>query len=322
MKRILFLPVFFLSLCLFGQSAYDEVYLVDKTKKIGIVKSIDEFQIIFQEKDNQEKTTIRLSIIWKILYSNGYEEVFNNPLPEDLIPSENGSKEKSKGVSKQVDSSVKSKSTGSKTTFADSGLLERLADNQDWRSLVGVDFGGFFPIIFGPSSWISAKDGLALYYGFGAEVALSIDPIKYLGISISQGYMSHQSYLPASEESSSRERISLINSPTTIKLNLYPKKDIILTGGFQFSTISISQSNPEITGQSMSGYTFGLGKLIPVGANKNYLSLTANFNSLNTDSFLFKLDRDKFPDLDPLELEFNSLQTVDIKLKFHFGIIK
>ncbi|WP_332913310.1 hypothetical protein [Algoriphagus boritolerans] len=66
--------------------------MVDRSIKEGTVVNIDNTQIIFEEKTSLgSKTPIRLSTIWKIIYSNGFEEVFNQPLPENLIVSGNSS---------------------------------------------------------------------------------------------------------------------------------------------------------------------------------------------------------------------------------------
>lgn len=329
MKKFLSLLLVFFTTHIYAQSPIDQVFLVDRTVKEGTVKNIDEYQITLEEKGKPDIIeTIRLSIIWKIIYSNGYEEIFNSPLPEDLISSSpEPEKSKSLGLGGlKIKSSPNERIKKTREPKEnETSILDKLSEIQDWRPLLSLDLGAYFPLIFGPDAWSSSSNGLGLRYGMGGEFGISLNPIKYVGIGINQGFSSFSSSLFTGENTqgstSGWEQITLTNRPTNIKLLLYPTRNIVLSAGYQFTSLDASNSNPTVSNQSMTGYTFGLGKIFPVGRNKNYLSFTANFNTLSSEDFTYSLDTTMFPDVDPIQVEINSLVTIDLKLKFHFGII-
>lgn len=307
MKILLTFSLFCFYLTCLGQASQDKVFMVDRSIKEGSVISIDESQIIFEEKSNPgTRVPIRLAIIWKIIYSNGFEEVFNQPLPENLVISEDNPLENS--------------------SSEQGGFFAGLSAKQDWRPVLSADLGVLSPIIIGPEQWTSTEKGLALRFGFGGEFGVTFNPLKNLGVSLSQGYTNHISYLPeiALNDSVSleKEEIKLTSLPTTIKVNYYPRKDLVISGGFIASSSSISNSNPEVKNQRLSGYVLGLGKLFHMGSKKNYFELSLNYNSLSSpEPFVFVLDTEKFSQFEDLVLEFSDLNYIELKLKYHFGII-
>lgn len=313
MKKIITLVVFLFSLGSFAQTGVDRIFMVDRSIKEGTIISIDDNLVTFQEKSNAEnRTTIRIATIWKIIYSNGFEEQFNSPLPENLLVDKKENQEESRDKVIPVSSGP---------TF-----LDKLASNQDWRPLISVDLGGLSPVLIGPDGWTSLDEGLAFRFGFGGEFGISINPIKNLGISISQGYGNHISYLPAipitDSTSTEKEQLVMTSMPTTIRLNVYLSRKFSITGGIITSGISITNSNPELSNQRLSGYTAGLGKLVPLGNKKNYLEFSLNYSLLTANEpFQFQLDNEKLPQYESLSLELNELTVVDFKVKFHFGIV-
>jgi len=88
--------------------------MVDRSVKEGVVASIDDTQIIFEEKTSSgSKTPIPLFTIWKMIYSNGFEEEFNQPLPENLIVTSNSKEFSSASTdvfeyAQEIDSAVES----------------------------------------------------------------------------------------------------------------------------------------------------------------------------------------------------------------------
>lgn len=304
MKSLL-LTSFFLMIFLSGysQASKDKVFMVDRSIKEGTVVNIDNTQIIFEEKINPgSKTPIRLSTIWKIIYSNGFEEVFNQPLPENLIINSN---------SKEV------------AAASSGGLISKISKSESSLPLISTHIGLLSPVIIGPEQWTSPEDGLALRFGYGAELGFSYNPLNYLGVSISQGYTSHASYLPEINRDSTtviKDQIKLFTLPTTLRINIYPKETLILTAGITSSGLSLTGSNPEIKNQRLNGYTVGFGKLMPIGNSKNYLEFTLDYTSISAEPFMFSLDNEKYPELENLDLVFSSISTVNLKAKFVFGL--
>lgn len=301
-----FVVFYLLITCYFtvlGQTTNDKIFMVDRSIKEGTVISIDETQIVFEDKISPgSKTPIRLSTIWKIIYSNGFEEVFNQPLPENLIVT---------GNSKEISSASKEE------------LIFNILKNKSSLPLISTHIGILAPVIFGPEQWTSPKGGLALRFGHGGELGFSYNPLKYLGISISQGYTSHASFLPEINRDSTtviKDQIKLITLPTTLRINIYPKEALIITVGITSSGLSLSGTNPEIKNQRLNGYTLGLGKLIPIGKSQNYLEFTLDYASISADPFMFSLDNEKYPELENLDLVFSSISTVNLKAKFVFGL--
>ncbi|SEG34371.1 hypothetical protein [Algoriphagus boritolerans] len=296
---------FFLILSFSGysQEAKDRVFMVDRSIKEGTVVNIDNTQIIFEEKTSLgSKTPIRLSTIWKIIYSNGFEEVFNQPLPENLIVS---------GNSSDVSSAPKE------------GLISKSSKNESTLPLISTHIGLLAPVIIGPEQWTSPEDGLALRFGYGGELGFSYNPFKYLGVTISQGYTSHASFLPEINRDSTtviKDQIKLNTLPTTLRINIYPKETLTISAGITSSGLSLTGSNPEIKNQRLNGYTVGLGKLMPIGNGKSYLEFTLDYSSISADPFMFSLDNEKYPELESLDLVFSSISTVNIKAKFVFGL--
>jgi hypothetical protein len=296
---------FFLIISLSGysQASKDKVFMVDRSIKEGNVVNIDNSQIIFEEKTNPgSKTPIRLATIWKIIYSNGFEEIFNQPLPENLVIS---------SKSKEV------------TAPSSEGFISNISKNESSLPLISTHIGLIAPVIIGPEQWTSPEDGLALRFGYGAELGFSYNPLKYLGVSVSQAYTSHASYLPEINRDSTtviKDQINLITFPTTLRINIYPKETLIISAGITSSGLSISGSNPEIQNQRLNGYTVGFGKLMPIGNSKSYLEFTLDYMSISADPFMFSLDNEKYPELENLDLVFSSISTVNIKAKFVFGL--
>lgn len=81
MNKLLTLCLFWISLVAAGQTGRDQVFLVDRSVKEGTVNRIENTHIVFEDRSTPgTRTAIRRSTIWKILYSNGFEEFFNQPL--------------------------------------------------------------------------------------------------------------------------------------------------------------------------------------------------------------------------------------------------
>jgi hypothetical protein len=81
MNKLLAICLFWVSLVAVGQTAGDKVFLVDRSVKEGSVVRIEGTHVAFEDKNTPGiRTAIRRTTIWKILYSNGFEEFFNQPL--------------------------------------------------------------------------------------------------------------------------------------------------------------------------------------------------------------------------------------------------
>jgi hypothetical protein len=96
--------------------------------------------------------------------------------------------------------------------------------------------------------------------------------------------------------------------------------------GLVSSGLSITNSNPEISKKRLSGFVMGLGKLFYLGESKNYLNLSLNYTSTapsdSSEPIRFILDNEKFPDLAALNVPLESLNFVELKLSFHYGLKK
>jgi hypothetical protein len=311
MKRLLTICLFWVSLVAVGQTGRDKVYLVDRTVKEGSVIRIEDTQISFEDKNTPGiRTAIRIATIWKIIYSNGFEEVFNQPLPENLVsPKETETK----------------KSTSPLSGLADkipTVTMPTLKIKQDIRPIVSLDFGLLSPVLISPSEWTSSTEGLAFRFGVGGELGLSINPSKYFGLSVSQGYSGHASYLPnADPESTQKEMVRMSSLPTSLLFNIYPTEDYSISGGLLSTSLSISNSKPEVSNQRLNGFQMGFGKMFYMKSNKNYLNLSLNYTSVSSSAgFQYRLDKVKFPDLSDLQLDFKSLNWVELKLKFYYRL--
>ncbi len=315
MRKFVVLMFFSISTFSFAQVVKDRVFLVDRSIKDGKVIKIDETQIIFEDnaKPGME-SSLRLSIIWKIIYSNGFEEVFNQPLPESVVISNQKQKEKKETII----SGITEKLTGKMPSFQ---------INPEWRPMVSVDLSASLPIILSPEEWTSTDQGLALRLGLGGEIGFTFNPLKYFGVSVSQGFVRFASFLPddpnPDADNSVREMVLMTSLPTSFKINLYPKKEIVASAGLLTSGLSITNSNPQLEKERLNGYVLGLGKLFYFGESKNYWNLSFNYTSMSSSApFQFNLDNQKFPDLGALKLDFKSLNLVELKFSLHYGLKK
>lgn len=317
MNKLLTICLFWVSLVAVGQTTGDKVFLVDRTVKEGSVIRIEDTQISFEDKNTPGiRTAIRRATIWKIIYSNGFEEVFNQPLPENLIASkEEENKKSSTGIS-AITSKIPVKMPSLKVK------MPSLIIKQDVRPIFSVDLGLSSPVLLSPKEWTSSSEGLAFRFGVGGEVGVSFNPSKYLGVSVSQGFSGHASYLPnADPESTEKETVRMTSLPTSLLLNIYPTEDYIISGGLLSTSVKISNSSPEVSNQRLNGFQLGFGKLFAMKSSKNYLDLSLNYTSLTSSAgFQYILDKAKFPDLADLQLDFKSMNWVELKLKFHYGL--
>jgi hypothetical protein len=341
MKKYGFLFLLFLlnAHFVFSQVKNDSIFLVDKTIIEANIVEISELSVFYHEVSGSDSIkSTRLSSVWKIRYSNGFEDVFNEVIPDEVVaavpPSENAVFYENQTLPAEEDEEIElaedflGDEEKSGTYPKVRNLLKKIALNVDNRPTLAFYFGLSSPIMVGDDTWTNTdfQDGLGFRFGGGAEAGFEFNPHQLFGISLVKGFTYHKVNLSVQDasdpENDITEVVDLQTKPVTLKLKFYPMDGLALNGGLVFNNLNISNSSPSIEKVRSTGFSFGVSRFASIGRNKNSFEFSMNYTRIPIgQSLSFSLD----PALTNgavNSLMMGNLNYVDIKIGFQIGIIR
>lgn len=308
-----------------AQENFERIYRLDRSElRVKINEVTNKGVTYFELGAPDILKSIRLSAVWKIVYSDGREEAFNEPLPEEIsnpeladTPTVTDSLRNSRGPEDPV-----SNPKGINKKKLNENKILFFVDN---RPIYAIHVGISPQILVNDPAFVSVipDRGLGFRFGYVAEIGFEFNIHQLIGLSLTSGLaqsVTKLSFLPDGEELKD-QTLTLQTIPTSLKLKFYPMDGLYLAAGPVLNSLSLSGNEDLITKSRKLGYTLGVGRLSSIGRKKNLFEVSVNYTQVGLNEPVtlgFDSSINNSPILGPYE--FKKLVYVNLKFAFQFGV--